>query len=86
MNKYSKLERIAEAHKIRVLGIDVSQEVLDLIAEVEALRKDAERYRWLRDSDRLSLWSEHLVCDEPRRSNGIDKHIDAAISNEAKDD
>ena len=46
-------------------------------------RKDAERYRWLRDDDRgtalatAALWGKHpYTADE--RSKGIDAAIDAA--------
>ncbi len=47
--------------------------------ELAALRKGAGRYEWLRDKDYLHLWSEPLVCDQPRRAIGIDKAIDAAM-------
>lgn len=33
--------------------LDIPQVVLDLLDENEALYRDAGRYRWLRDSDRL---------------------------------
>lgn len=52
--------------------------VLALIAETEALRKDAERYRWLRDGVRNDCETD-LVC---RQHGGmLDRSIDAAMGN-----
>lgn len=50
--------------------------VLALIAEVEALRKDAERYRWLRDTA-TGPWMRALDLYARR-----DKRMDAAIDEE----
>lgn len=48
-----------------------------LTAEVEALRKDAERYRWLRDTP----WPAELQTVIQLHSNAIwDRAIDAARS------
>jgi hypothetical protein len=53
-------------------------EIAALTAERDALRKDAERYRWLRDS---SNWSEDGLC--PIVANGEDtiygKYLDRSI-------
>ena len=54
-----------------------------LKAENEALRKDAERYRWLRDDEYLHAWADLHVCDEHRRAEVTDKAIDAAMAKEA---
>lgn len=51
-----------------------------LKAENEALRKDAERYRWLRDGSYLHRWASIHPCDENRSSDITDKAIDAAMS------
>lgn len=47
-----------------------------LHTENEALRKDAERYRWLRDEAYGYFWVNHGGC-YPRR--GLDVAIDAAM-------
>ncbi|WP_313222017.1 hypothetical protein [Stutzerimonas nitrititolerans] len=57
-----------------------------LRAEVEALRKDAERYRWLRDKNSMpgvvssnsqveKYFNEYMLCGVP-----MDKAIDAAMA------
>lgn len=50
-----------------------------LKAEIEALRKDAERYRWL-NRQRSGAWKE--VAEIPM--NRTDAFIDAAMAKEAK--
>ena len=46
-------------------------------AEYEALRKDAERYRMLRDNGYLdNLLGDVHPCDEPRRMELTDKKVD----------
>lgn len=65
-----------------------------LRAQVEALRKDAERYRWLRTADwwvsplcaiRDPKQNAKLGSDCPSRDR-LDKAIDAAMSQEASHD
>lgn len=51
--------------------------VLALIAEVEALRKDAERYRWLRQYTVKSLAVSGALAS-------LDRDIDAAMTKGAK--
>ena len=59
-------------------------------AEVEALRKDAERYRWLRNSDRIpdgDYLDTHLVVTDASGedvlwNNSLDVTIDAAMQAE----
>ncbi|WP_236248353.1 hypothetical protein [Pseudomonas mosselii] len=55
-----------------------------LAAENEALRQDAERYRWLRDEEYLHNWAQVHVCDEPRRAEITDAAIDAVMGKEAQ--
>lgn len=55
-------------------------------AELAALRKDADRYRWLRDEEYLHNWAQVHVCDEPRRAEITDAAIDAAMGKEASHD
>lgn len=52
-------------------------EVERLTAENAALRKDAERYRWLRDKKHPSLGFTRLVLNDT--PHGIDAAIDAAM-------
>ncbi|UVL59226.1 hypothetical protein LOY54_14275 [Pseudomonas sp. B21-032] len=54
----------------------------DARAEAAALRKDAERYRWLRDEEYLHAWADVHVCDELRRAELTDKAVDAAMAKE----
>jgi hypothetical protein len=56
-----------------------ARDAIALAAEVEALRKDAERYRWLRDeqpNECCCSWSKHLM-DVPNTE--FDAAIDAAM-------
>ena len=61
-----------------------SAELRRLVAEVEALRADAERYRWLRDvpsSDwAICEWDDlnHCYVREGRKPDVVDAAIDAA--------
>ena len=53
-------------------------------AELADARKDAERYRWLRDNKKgkaiatAALWAKHPYTDD-ERAKGVDATIDAAI-------
>lgn len=50
------------------------------LAEVEALRKDAERYRWLRDSAGNDIMEKLMAeCSPPRWDELVDAAIDAAM-------
>lgn len=40
------------------IGLDLSSSYLKILEEVEALRKDAERYRWLRSQH----WDKNTMC------------------------
>jgi hypothetical protein len=48
-------------------------------AENAELRKDAERYRWLRQMDRCEPWSD-LLMSPITRTEDIDEAIDRARS------
>lgn len=63
--------------------------VLELIAEIEALRKDAERYRWLRDDSidpgavidkKVGVSSGGYPIWEYRSGDDLDSAIDSAMS------
>ena len=60
------------------LSPDCLMKIQALRSEVEALRGDAERYRWLRDNDRLCEYADY----SPDR---LDAAIDAARSESALD-
>lgn len=81
-------------HEVAVACATAEQERDELHTEVEALRKDAERYRWLRDSARMigeyadSHESNFCVCsadgEEVLWFEQLDNSIDAAMA--AKED
>lgn len=51
-----------------------------LRAERDALRKDAERYRWLRDSAGNDIMEKLMAeCSPPRWDELVDAAIDAAM-------
>jgi hypothetical protein len=55
-------------------------EVERLTAENAALRKDAERYRWLRDSAGNDIMEKLMAeCSPPRWDELVDAAIDAAM-------
>lgn len=47
---------------------------LKLAEQNEALRKDAERYRWLRQNPQFMGWDSDYRADE------IDRNVDAALA------
>jgi hypothetical protein len=64
------------------LGEKTVEEVaLELLAENEALRKDAERYRWLREGESGSA-QDRMVRVFMREA--LDQEIDCAIKREAR--
>lgn len=66
-----KLEKLAEERL---------QNCAALIAENERLRKDAERYRFIRDADRSDcIWRE--ICIYAMET--LDEYVDAAMDGEA---
>lgn len=57
---------------------DAADELRRLVAEVESLRADAERYRWLRDD----LDSDWAICEwSSSDSDGIGYYRDARAAN-----
>ncbi|WP_338799642.1 hypothetical protein V9K81_10150 [Pseudomonas monteilii] len=57
------------------------EQILSLKAENEALRKDAERYRWLRRGENYA--HQYLVDLGMENLEGFDRSIDAAMAKEA---
>lgn len=58
-----------------------------LKAEVEALRRDAERYRWITDGSRGDwCWSNVLSEEHRELSDSLDGAVDAAMSKESGHD
>lgn len=60
-----------------------SDEIDELRAECEALRKDAERYRWIRDSQHY--WEDAGIvrlCAGPDFDRAMDDELDAIIDKE----
>jgi hypothetical protein len=54
-------------------------EIERLRAEVAALTKDAERYRWLRENRRIRCLDDARYYYEPREAEKCDAAIDAAM-------
>ena len=82
MSDYSALKNDA---KDQINGHEITCDpvaVLALITEVEALRKDAERYRWLRDTA-TGPWMRALDL-YARRDKRMDVAIDEEINRMAK--
>ena len=56
-------------------------------AEADALREDAERYRWLRkahdSTDSVTLWHVRGTGGQPIESGSLDADIDAAMRENA---
>ena len=57
----------------------VGQGTSQFCGMAEELRKDAERYRWLRQMDRCEPWSD-LLMSPITRTEDIDEAIDRARS------
>tara|TARA_R110000868_G_scaffold357946_1_gene619473 strand:- start:19 stop:390 length:372 start_codon:yes stop_codon:yes gene_type:complete len=57
----------------------VGQGTTQFCGMVEELRRDAERYRWLRQMDRCEPWSD-LLMSPITRTEDIDEAIDRARS------
>ncbi|RTY63426.1 hypothetical protein [Pseudomonas veronii] len=79
-----RMETMAERDQLRaeVAGLKTGYEAYERVnaelkAEVEGLRKDAERYRWLRragNTKAIALVAEHCL-------DALDEAIDAALGN-----
>jgi hypothetical protein len=85
---YDDLKRIAELeadYKTRTSQLsEVTLRMRELEAENAELRKDAARYRWLRDSESLTAPSVDLARDlhYAATTDSIDAAIDAAKGDE----
>ena len=69
---------------VRHYGTDVEMVTASdydaLAAERDALRRDAERYRWLRDSAGNDIMEKLMAeCSPPRWDELVDAAIDAAM-------
>lgn len=87
-NPAAVLELIADVEHLRslltnryVTGVSESKENDQLRAEVEALRQDAERYRWLRGRVPGSAYRVAGVIYS-EGGDGVDAAIDAAMAKE----
>lgn len=77
-----KIERERDALKAELAWSESdsrsqAEEILRLKAEREELRKDAERYRWLRRGENYA--HQYLIDLSMERMEGFDKAIDAAM-------
>ena len=86
MRDYSELELIAQA-AVGFTDVSLAPDVvLELIAENKALRKDSDRYQWLRDKSEavhqfylsVPLWFTGVRF----RAQGVDNAIDAMSKGE----
>jgi hypothetical protein len=86
MRDYSELELIAQA-AVGFTDVSLAPDVvLELIAENKSLRKDADRYQWLRDRSEavhqfylsVPLWFKGVRF----RAQDVDKAIDAMSKGE----
>lgn len=68
----------AQLDSATFLHLAGDQKSIGLRAEVEGLRKDAARYRWLRDSATASLWYERNWTFHEKDAD-FDAAIDAAM-------
>lgn len=78
-----------DAESVRyVLASDSDARIAELEAQNESLRRDAQRYQWLRSSfvrrpsHRLE-W--YLSRTEPLNAEGLDANIDAALAKPGSD-
>lgn len=68
-----------EIERLRAESEERLQNAVALVAEVERLRKDAERYRWLRRNPTFLGWEGDFS------ESYIDREVDDAISTSMKD-
>ncbi len=70
----------AERDLWRKIANQLAAEIVRLMAEVEGLRKDAERYRWMRQHGYLALANGDLLDEDELMHVGprLDAAIDAA--------
>lgn len=67
----------------KLVSFNLAVAYLELSAQVEALKLDAARYRWLNAKDNFLIYIDkkplRLKCGEP-----LDRYIDAEIANQAE--
>ena len=70
-----------------VIGTDAADRIESLEAELAAVRGDARRYRWLRDSEWDCFDSAWLVKIDVygQGPSDLDAYIDATIASEAQE-
>ena len=78
----------AEIERLREQNASQSVHIIAQGGEIEGLREDAERYRWLRDMARTVDWTQYIkdtayVCHCRIGPQGMDAAIDAARKGEA---
>lgn len=73
----SDAEAIAANSDLLLMALPV-KDVLGLLAEIEVLRKDAERYRWLKDKAHTADW-EFIGGQTP---DAGEAEIDACMAKE----
>jgi hypothetical protein len=79
----AELERVVDLnHKQFGMALQKNREIDQLKAENEALRKDAERYRWIRDKAGRSF-CVRLNEEFRRGDSALDLAIDIELSKEA---
>jgi hypothetical protein len=78
-----KAERLADALDkfCNPWDKEVASELRRLYAEVERLRVDAERYRFIRDADRSDCITPELSL---YAMESLDEYVDAAMEDEAR--
>lgn len=76
-----QIERIEAAkHALAKTAPDMAFLIAQQAAEIEGLRKDAARYRWLTDGKRGDWVWNHVLTEEVKAGHrDIDPAIDAAI-------
>lgn len=73
----------AEIEALKAANRDLIAHQQDLLAEVERLKADAARYRWLRDDPDGVHWIDARLL-EYDTSDAIDSAIDAAMAQEPR--
>lgn len=71
---------LEDAGKPADIAEKCAAELRRLYAENEALRKDAERYRFIRDADRSDCITPELAL---YAMESLDEYVDAAMDDEA---
>jgi hypothetical protein len=65
---------------------DAITEIKKLTAERDLLEKDAQRYRWLRDSGDAGCIAPHTYWERGCSGETLDEYIDAALDHANRDE